>query len=533
MTPPALAETGILRPGRNCWREEWAHRVAFLIDADAYFSAFRSAASQARRSILIAGWDVHSQLRLSPEPGGAGESLREFLDALVRRRSGLRVDILGWDFPFVYALDREALPLLQFRLRTHRRIRVRLDATHPLGASHHQKIVVIDDAVAFVGGLDLTLQRWDTREHLPEDPRRSTPDGRPYRPFHDVQMAVDGDAAAALGALVRDRWQRATGRTPRRPRRRTDCWPEGVAPDLREVPVAIARTDPLCNEGTECREVEALWVDAIAAARRTIYIENQYLTSRSVGDALEQRLREDDPPEVVIVSPDQCSGWLEEATMGVLRRRLLARLRAADHRHRLRMYAATVRRDPIVCVNVHAKVLIVDDELVRIGSANLNNRSMGLDSECDLAIEARGAPRTRAAIRLLRERLLAEHLGARPEDVRQTIGETGSLVGAIERLGDGERGLIALERVDDLWLDRVIPEGAVVDPEGPIESLSVRRSYLQQGRSGGDLFRLGAAGVSAATFAAAWRRGSARTSAIVGSFTLLLAASWVRRTFLR
>ncbi len=37
---------------------------------------------------------------------------------------------------------------------------------------------------------------------------------------------------------------------------------------------------------------------------------------------------------------------------------------------------------------VHSKVMIVDDGFLRVGSANLNNRSMGADTECDLAFEA-------------------------------------------------------------------------------------------------------------------------------------------------
>ena len=103
------------------------------------------------------------------------------------------------------------MPLYALNWKTHSRVRFYMDDKHPVGASQHQKIVVVDDAVAFSGGLDLSKWRWDTPEHRIDDQRSVDPDGKPYPPFHDVQMVVDGAAAAALGQLARERWQRATG----------------------------------------------------------------------------------------------------------------------------------------------------------------------------------------------------------------------------------------------------------------------------------------------------------------------------------
>ena len=188
----------------------------------------------------------------------------------------------------LYAFEREFLPLLQ-RAWRNPRLHFQLDADHPLGASQHQKIVVIDDAIAFVGGLDLTLSRWDTRRHAARDPRRKDAGNRPYPPFHDVQIAVDGEAAAALGELARERWQRATGRTLTAPAPDGDVWPPALTPDLTDATLAIARTDPGWNGRPEVREVEALFVRAIAAAERSLYIENQYFTSHRIGDALIER----------------------------------------------------------------------------------------------------------------------------------------------------------------------------------------------------------------------------------------------------
>ena len=189
----------ILRPGENCWRIERASRVAFLIDGQAYFRALRAAMREARQSILILSWDIDTRLRLSPgEDDGLPEALGDFLHALVRRRRSLRVHALNWDWAMLYALERQWLPVYRLELERHRRLNLHFDDHHPFGASQHQKVVVIDDALAFSGGFDPTHSRWDTSEHLPDDPRRTDPNGSRYRPFHDVQMMVDGPAARAL-----------------------------------------------------------------------------------------------------------------------------------------------------------------------------------------------------------------------------------------------------------------------------------------------------------------------------------------------
>jgi phosphatidylserine/phosphatidylglycerophosphate/cardiolipin synthase-like enzyme len=109
---------------------------------------------------------------------------------------------------------------------------------------------------------------------------------------------------------------------------------------------------------------------AIASAKRTIYFEGQYFAARCIGEALAARLREPDGPEIVVVNPLQACGWVEERAMGAARKRLLAHLRDSDRYDRFRIYRpVTTKGLPIY---VYAKVLSVDDRLLRIGSANLN-----------------------------------------------------------------------------------------------------------------------------------------------------------------
>jgi phospholipase D1/2 len=446
-------------------------RAALVVDGLAYFNAFAQAAALARHSILIVGWDFNSSVRLRPEDaeGGEVDQIGAYLTRLVKRRRSLQVYVLDWDFVVIYALQRELLPRFRLARRTHRRFHFRLDSCHPLGAAQHQKIVVIDDALAFVGGFDFAACRWDTPEHRADDPRRIDPWGKTYPPYHDIDIAVDGKAAMALGELVRERWWRATGeRLPAAPPG-LDPWPRTLTPDFRDVEVAIARTEPAYNGTPEAREVERLYVDCIGAARHSLYIENQYLTSSAIGDALAARLAEDDGPEIVIVQPRQCEGWLEQTTMGVLRARLLRRLQAIDRRGRLRVYYPVVAGLGDRRLTVHAKLLIADDRLLRVGSANLNNRSMGLDSECDLAIDAHDDAGLRGRIAAVRARLLAEHLGQPPARVAEAVAKRG-LIWTIESLGSGERGMRPLDPTVEPWLERLVPDAALVDPERPVDA---------------------------------------------------------------
>jgi len=467
----------LLVPGRNCWRIERAHRLAFLIDAAAYFAAVRSAIAQARRSVFILGWDFDSRIRLVPQGANDGfpEELGEFLKEVVRRQRHLHMYVLSWDFVMVFAKDREWLPLYKLGWKTHPRPRLafRLDDKHPVSGSHHQKVVVVDDAVAFVGGLDLTHGRWDTPEHRRVEPYRLDAQGRQARPNHDVQSIVDGAAARALGELCRDRWQRATDQytvsVDAAPKH--DPWPRGLVPEITEIDVAIARTDPGYVSGQPVEEIRHLYVDAIASAQRSLYLENQYFTSSVVGAALAARLRAPDAPEVVVVSRLTEEGWLEAQTMGVLRARLHRRLQEADVLGRYRLsYPHVPDLEPTKLLNVHSKVLVVDDELCSVGSANFNNRSMGFDTECNIAIEARGEERIRRAIAGLRHRLLAEHLGTQTDAVAaEAARQDGSLIGTIDALKHPGRTLQPIDPVAPPDIDALLPASALVDPERPMD----------------------------------------------------------------
>ncbi len=466
----------LLEPGLNCWRLEQASRLAVLVDGEAYFAALRSALLAAERQVLILGWDFDGRIALVKDDphDGAPVTLLDLLNHVASTRPDLHVHVLLWDFAVLYALEREPFPSVRMRLKSEDRVHVVFDDTIPFGGSHHQKIVVVDDRVAFSGGLDLSDSRWDTREHRPEDPRRRQVSGRPYGPFHDVQMLVEGDAAAALGELARARWHAATGTRLESPATRGDRWPEGVPPELQNTRVAIARTLPPGGPVEEVREVERLYVDAIAAARRVIYLENQYFTSQRLAEALGERLREEDGPEVVLVMPRTCSGWLEEGTMGVLRDRFLRWLGDADRHGRLGAFCPMVDGETVM---VHAKVCVVDERLCMVSSSNFTKRSMGVDTECDLAVEAvDGSGAEATFIAGVRDGLLAEHLGLDADTLRDAVRDAGSVLGAIAR----HEGARRLEPVRPTAPQRPGIESIVEtvgDPPSPLDTADLVEEF--------------------------------------------------------
>ncbi|WER47783.1 VTT domain-containing protein [Cupriavidus sp. WKF15] len=476
------AQASLLRPGRNCWRVEPCARFAMLVDADAYFTALREALARARQTIFILGWDIDSRMRLTsgaPDDGLPVE-LRNFLNALCERRRGLRIYVLSWDFAMVFAFEREFLPAARQHWQAHGRLSFRLDGNHPAGASHHQKVVVIDHCLAFAGGLDLTIRRWDTPDHRADEPRRTDPDGRPYAPFHDVQCMVDGAAARALGDLAAERWLHATGRHPRVPAvPAADAWPARVSPDITDVRVGISRTYPASDVARAICEIRELYTDAIAAAQDSLYLENQYFSSGLIADAFASRLREPAGPDIALVSRRTESGWLEEASMGVLRARLCRGLRAADSHARFQLYCPEVPGLRNACVNVHSKVMIVDDRLITVGSANLSNRSFGLDTECNLVIESNGDARVAASIRAMRERLLCEHLAVTPEVLRQAMAMHPRLNDALRALHrPAGRTLEPFTPSVPEDVDAALPDAMLLDPMEPIDSEQVMAEFI-------------------------------------------------------
>ncbi|HEX2074735.1 MAG TPA: phospholipase D-like domain-containing protein [Geodermatophilus sp.] len=469
-------------PGETCWRIERAEQHAVFVDAADYFAALKRVVLQAKRRVLFIGWDFDPRIRMDPRAGRRRpDKLGRVLEAAVRANPRLEIGVLQWDLGMVVALSRGLAPIVLLNRRTHDRLTMTVDMHHPIGGAHHQKIVVVDDCLAFAGGIDVTADRWDTSEHLDRHPLRHRPSShRPTGPWHDVTSLVSGPAARALGDLARERWESGTGECLEPVTDVEHCWPDGVPTLLTDVDVAISRTRPEHGGQSLVHEIELLWLAAIAGARRSVYIESQYFASRRIAEAIADRLREEDGPEFVVVNPHSFHGWLEEKAMDTARAKLLAMVADADLYGRFRLYVpVTARRRPVY---VHAKVLVVDDRLLRIGSANLNNRSMGLDTECDLSIEARDSDPRReelaGAITGLRDRLLGEHLGVPPEEVAKAVARS-SLLRAVEGLRRPlGRSLVPFTPPELGPVDRVVAETELLDAERtPDRWRRIRRTF--------------------------------------------------------
>jgi phosphatidylserine/phosphatidylglycerophosphate/cardiolipin synthase-like enzyme len=470
-----------LVPSVNCASRAEAKRAAVLVDAAAYFSNLKAALRNARQSIFIVGWDFDARIRLTPQDGDP-QSLGDLLRHCVEARPSLHVHVLVWSVSIIHGPSAIAPNLLWADWQDHPRIHFKLDSHHPLYASHHQKIVCIDGALAFVGGIDLTVRRWDDRNHQARSKYRVDEDGEAYPPVHDIQMLVDGDAAAALCGLARQRWRSATGDSLEPPQLSADAgdpWPADLVPDFRQVLIAVSRTVPAYGGMPEVAECGVLTADLIAAARNSIYIEAQYLSAPCIGAMIEQRLQEPNGPDVLVIMTYESRGLVERLAMGMMRDRLLRRLAKADSRRRLRvMYPVVPDGGGERQVIIHAKLMIVDDELMRIGSSNLNSRSIGLDTECDLTIEA-ATDEIRATIAGIRDGLLAEHLDVEVGAVADMVAEVGSLAIAVDRLNTGRRGLKAFPALTDGGPARLIPGYWLLDPTRPFNLPRQLRGWAQ------------------------------------------------------
>lgn len=463
----------IARPGKNCWRKEEADRLKLFYDSAGYFKAFYEAAQKARHSMFIIGWDIHSHLKLIRDEEEDGlefpVKLGPFLNSLVEQNRNLCIFVLVWDFAMIYLFEREIFPVINFDWKTHRRVRFKLDSYHPIGASQHQKIVVIDDQLAFTGGIDLGPRRWDTEDHIPDDSRRRDPDGEPYPPFHDMQIMIEGPAARAIGDIARDRWKRATGNELKKCETASSPWPGKTDADLKRIPLSIARTYPRWRDYPEIKEVEKLHLDSIKSAEEYIFIENQYLTSTTICETLEKKLKQKEGPEIIIITTRRQDGWIEENTMGILRYRFMSRLEKADRHGRLMiLYPAVIKMSRETLIAVHAKIMIIDGRFFRVGSANLSNRSMGVDSECDIAIEPEDNGETGDKINEILWRRLSSHLSVSVEEAAAQIKKRGSLIEAIKNLRGNERSLHPLKIENYSFFENIIPEENPADPAEPI-----------------------------------------------------------------
>lgn len=470
----------ILTPGRNCWQKCAVERAGALVDARDYYRAFYRAALTARRQLLIAGWQFDSTVELlrgSDRVDAAGPTqLLPFLEWLCEKNPELEIYILAWDYSLVFALEREWMQRVIFDWMTCERIHFRFDANHPVGASHHQKLVAIDGRVAFVGGVDLCEGRWDDRLHLADNPLRQNHDGTRQKPYHDVMAHCSGPIVESLVRVFESRWLLAGGaplevavHEAGPPPTFEDSLPIGC------VEAAISRTVPAAADGAaSVEEIRQLYCAAISAAEELIYIETQYLTSSVVRDALIARFRTPGRPRVLvaILLPEAGDTPKESYVLDSAQNRLLLALarEAGANGHDLRAFYSrgVLAGEPQRSTFIHSKILIVDDRLLSIGSANCTNRSMHVDSELNLVWECAQA---NDDVSRLRASLLSEHAGVAYD---RALERRFGLVARLDRLvaqGSRLRPRPISENPRDLE-PRLLRERAF-DPDRPLDQIDL------------------------------------------------------------
>jgi phospholipase D1/2 len=432
----------ILDVPRNVFATARAEQSALLIDACVYYRTVYRALERARHYAVLSGWQFDSGVPLLRGEDAAQATrpvtLLKFLHALCEERPELTIYILAWDFSLAYLTEREWLQGLKFAYATNPRVRFEWDEHPVAGASHHQKFVVVDGAVGFLGGIDLCDARWDECDHRAHNPKRINLAGEPCKPYHDVQAALTGDAVRPLVDVFVERWQRAVGDrlqlAPASPetRARFDLshLSDGQAQPIGAKVAAFSRTQQDERaEPAEIDEIRQLLGDALRAAERLIYAETQYFTSRSIAAMLIERMRDDSLPklEIVLCMPHGADSPKEKMALGDTQEGVLYALHetAGQTGHQLRLlYSATCKDDGSeVPTFIHSKLLIVDDQLLLVGSPNLTERSVGLDTElavtwqCDSDDEG-----LRHCIRNIRTVLLAEHSGLDASEFESELG---------------------------------------------------------------------------------------------------------------
>jgi phosphatidylserine/phosphatidylglycerophosphate/cardiolipin synthase-like enzyme len=492
-TSPQGADTSFdqsVEPG--VWRFAKVERASVIVDAEDYFALMQRAMLKARSRIMLVGWDFDTRIHLAvgrrwfsrPFRRRYPRRLGSFLMWLARNNAKVEIRILKWGMGVYQFVTRGYMLADVLRMATYKRITFNFDSSHPVGCSHHQKIAVLDDRLAVCGGIDMTMDRWDTRAHEEHDRRRHRPHGRKYRPWHDATMMMEGQAASELGALCRDRWVRAGGSELAEIAIPSESmWPEGLPVQFENVEIGIARTRAEYDGYPAIHEIEELLLRQIAEAKRFIYSENQYFTSPRIAEAISKRLKEYDPPEIVLVQPDAADGWLEQQAMDHARNCLLHSISEIDRKGRFGLFVPYTGETRIY---VHAKLTIFDDRVLRIGSANFNNRSMGLDSECDVFIDCSrpGNGHAGDAIAALRQSLLAEHCGLEEDEVARLLEEDGSMLRLIERHGRKHgrqlRRFVPPELGD---IEETIADSQVLDPERPQDMFEpfAKGGLLKQG----------------------------------------------------
>ncbi len=366
--------------------------IEILVDGAQALPAIAKALRSAASHVHLAGWHFSPDFAL--ERDGEPLVLRNFLGELADR---VDVRVLVWagaPLP-LFRPSRGDVRSMRDRLVGDTKVQCALDAKERPMHCHHEKTIVVDDRIAFVGGIDLTSESGDRYDWNHHPPRATVG-------WHDACARIEGPAVADVAEHFRMRWSEVVGETldPVRP-------PEAAgAVELqivRTIPERIYKSRPKGDFG-----ILESYLRALKAAQRFIYIENQFLWSPEVEAVLQDKIEHPPHPDfrIVLVLPAKPNSGSDDT------RGMLACLIEADDDACVlacTLYARSGKHaDPVY---IHAKIAIVDDEWLTLGSANLNEHSLFNDTEMNVVTH------DSELVRATRLRLWAEHLELQADDI--------------------------------------------------------------------------------------------------------------------
>lgn len=439
----------IFRPDHNCWRIEKASHASIIVDYANYYRDLHQSICNAKESLFILGWDIDGRIELlrgdDAKACPAPTSFFELIKWKLEQNPDFKVYLNKWDYSIFFAKEREPLAGLHWATIKSENFHYCIDSILPLGACHHQKVAVIDDEVAYCGGMDIALARWDFREHHPINKDRHDPAGlfesghNYFAPYHDLMMVTSGDAAQALAEMVRERWKLACKvellpLVKKKVEAPPQAWPQSDPPDFENVDIAIARTLPPVHHKERTEEIIKIYLDEIEKAEEFIYIENQFLVQMDIARALNKQLRLKKKLRILAISCDKPKGIMERKSMWAPRIQFREVIESGGVADRVALVHPISREDgredP---VRIHSKLMIIDDKFLHLGSANINNRSMGMDTECDQVIIGNDE-KSRNKIAAVRTDLIREHSGREAEEIEALVKNHAPIAAFLEEV---------------------------------------------------------------------------------------------------
>ncbi len=447
---------------KTCWKTGTADKVSILIDSQNYFRAVYEAVCDAEHSIFILGWDLDGRVNLirgkEAKEAECPINLYELIHWKAENNPDLKIYINRWNYSVFFMQDRDVFADFKWDWQFPENVHFCSDYIIPFLGSHHQKIITIDDKVAFCGGMDIGKERWDERHHHIHFPERIDEAGtlefpekshQIYQPRHDIQMVLAGKATQIFSEIVRRRWRIGAGYEAipiREPEEHESIkLPQSVNKDFTKVPFAVSRTIPKTRKRPARNEIMKSFLAEIEQAEKFIYIENQYATCEEIAQALNRQLKEKPDLRVLLVSCDYPKTKLEAKTMWVGRYEFAQTVRKdLDNPSRFIIaYPLCRENGQKQSIYIHSKLMIIDEKILRVGSANLNNRSMGMDTECDVSLFGDSA-QNRNMISHIRSDLIREHTGKTVEEINDIINNNKPLKDLIRETKHSRQHLIPI-----------------------------------------------------------------------------------------